>query len=242
VENVPTTKPLVCFNSSLDKRIGIIAGEGIWHWRLYNYLQKGNQLVFNEILGKTIQYLAVKSDRGKFRITNSGHFNENESVIFDAELYNDSYELVNQPEVELSIFDAGKHKFDFVFSRTADSYHLNAGMFPVGGYSYIATATLGKNKVQKKGAFVVSAINNEAKNLVADHQLLKNLAQRHSGIFVTPELMKEISESLKSREDIKPVSYTERKFIQLTNYFIIFLIIILLLGSEWFLRKLNGGY
>ena len=36
--------------------------------------------------------------RDRFRVLLKNHFNENEVVGIDAELYNDSYQLVNDPE------------------------------------------------------------------------------------------------------------------------------------------------
>jgi len=65
---------------------GVLAAEGIWKWRLFDFLQNKNHDIFEEVLGKTIQYLTLKEDKRRFRISlDKNIFNENEPIILDAE-------------------------------------------------------------------------------------------------------------------------------------------------------------
>jgi len=242
IGSVQTQKPLLMFNTASEPKTGLIAGEGIWKWRLNNYLQTGNQTAFNELVNKTIQYLSVKVDKGRFRVNTQNKFFENENVEFDAEVYNDSYELINDPEVKLSISNAENKTFPFTFSRTAHAYHINAGVFPVGEYRFNSQVKVGAATMQKSGAFSVVPVNVESLNLIADHQLMFSLSQKNNGKMLYPGQLSQIPDLLKARDDVKSVSYTKKRFSDVVNLFWVFGIIVLLLSAEWFLRKRFGAF
>ncbi|HPB24721.1 MAG TPA: hypothetical protein PLE11_03085 [Bacteroidales bacterium] len=242
IGSVQTQKPLVMFNTASEPKTGIVAGEGIWRWRMQNYLQTGNQTVFNELVHKIIQYLSVKVDKDRFRVNVKNKFYENEAVEFDAEVYNNSYELVNDPEVTLTITNSANKTFPFTFSRTAHAYHINAGIFPLGEYRFTAQAKAGSTRLQKTGVFTVVPVNIESLNLIADHQLMFSLAQKSNGKMLYPGQLSQIPGLLKGRDDVKSVTYTKKRFSDVVNLFWVFLIILALLSTEWFIRKRFGAY
>jgi hypothetical protein len=79
-------------------------------------------------------------------------------------------------------------------------------------------------------------------NTVADHHLLYTLAKNHSGEMMYPADFDKLAEKLEAREDVKSVSYTEKKLDDLLNLKWIFFLLLILLSSEWFIRKRNGAY
>ncbi len=242
IGSVQTNKPLIMFNTGSDPKTGLVAGEGLWKWRLNNYLQTGNQTAFNELINKMIQYLSVKVDKGRFRMNVKNKFYENEAVEFDAEVYNDSYELINDPEVRLTITNAENKAFPFTFTRTAHAYHINAGIFPLGEYRYNAQVKVGNEVLQKSGVFSVVPVNVESLNLIADHQVLFSLAEKSGGKMLYPGQISQIPSLLKARDDIKSVTYTKKRFSDLVNLFSVFMVILALLTAEWFIRKRFGTY
>jgi hypothetical protein len=242
IGNVVSNQPLILFNQSVGNKNGVITGEGLWKWKLANYAQKNNTEAFDEIISKIIQYLTVKIEKGLFRVMNNHSFNENENIEFDAELYNDSYELVNQADVNLLIINSAGNKFPYEFSKTSNAYHLNAGIFPQGDYKYQAVVKLKNKTLTKNGEFTVMAMDAEYTNTVANHQLLYNLAKNNGGEMIYPSQTEKIADLLQKRDDIKTVQYTQKRFNDLVNLSWIFFIIITLLTAEWFLRKRNGGY
>jgi hypothetical protein len=242
IGSVSTTMPLIVFNQGLDRKTGIIAGEGIWRWRLTDYLKTGNHAAFDELISKIVQYLSVKDDKSQFRVILKNNFTEDEAVEADAELYNDSYELVNEPDVNIVISDKTGKNFPFSFTRTLNAYYLNAGSFPPGEYTFKASTSFGGKTFQKTGAFVVMALNEEMLNTVANHTMLYSLAKQHNGDMLYPRDMEKIFDLLGARDDIKTVSYVQKKYTDLVNIFWVFLLLLALLSTEWFIRKRNGGY
>ncbi len=242
IGNVSTRSPLILFNQGIDRKSATITGEGIWRWRMANFAKTGNQLAFDELFSRIIQYLAVKEDKSQFRIMLKNNFTENEAVEIDAELYNDSYELVNEPEVNIVITDENKKNFPYAFTRTTNAYYLNAGSLPPGDYTYKATSSFSGKLYQKTGMFSVMALNVESMNTVANHVLLNNIASRHKGKMLYPEQLDQVEQLLAARDDLKTVAYTQKRYTDLVSFFPILLMLLGLLSAEWFIRKRNGGY
>ncbi len=239
---VETQHPLFYFAQSEDRKTGAICGEGIWRWRLQDFSEHGNQAIFNELIGKTVQYLSAKIDKSFFRVISKNNFYENEPVEFEAEVYNESYELINDPEVSVSITNEEGKKFPFTFSKTVNAYRLNAGIFPVGNYRYEAKVKAGSKVYSEKGEFNVAALQVETTHTVADHQLLYALSKKSGGELVYPDQLGKLAEILNAREDIKPVSHSEKKLSDLINLKWIFFLLLSLISLEWFMRKINGAY
>lgn len=242
IGSVTTEMPLLLFNQGADGKSAVLTGEGIWRWRVSDYERNGNHQLFDEMMSKIVQYLSVKLDKSLFRIIMKNHYSENEAVEANAEVYNESYELVNEADVSLDITDENGKKYPYTFGRTTNAYHLNLGGFPPGIYKYTAHVTSGGKSYTRSGEFVVTALNIESAITVANHRLLFNLASRHGGTMLYPKNMQTVKDLLEKRDDIKTVVYSERRYTDLINIFWVFLLIVTLLGTEWLLRKRAGGY
>lgn len=239
---VDTKTPLMIFNSTSDVKTAVFTGEGIWRWRLQDFAANGNHQLFDEFISKTVQYLSVKVDKSFFKVLGKNNFFENEAIELEGEVYNESYELINEPEVNIIISNSDNKKFNYTFSKTSNAYRLNAGMMLVGEYKYDAKVKVGAKIYSQRGEFSVTALQVELTNTVADHQLLYSLAKKHDGDIIYPKQLDKLAEILNAREDIKTVSYSEKKLREVINLKWIFFLLLALLSFEWFMRKRNGAY
>ena len=242
IGSVTTEMPLLLFNQGVEGKSAVLTGEGIWRWRVSDFARNGNHQLFDEMMSKIVQYLSVKLDKSLFRIIMKNHYSENEAVEANAEVYNESYELVNEADVSLDITDENGKKFPYTFGRTTTAYHLNLGSFPPGVYKYAAHVVSTGKSYTRMGEFVVTALNIESAVTIANHHLLFNLANSHGGTMLYPKNMQSIKDLLEKRDDIKTVVYSDRRYTDLINIFWVFLLIVVLLGTEWVLRKRAGGY
>ena len=239
---VATKQPLIMFDQFDRTKICVIAGTGIWKWKLTDYLQHQNHDIFNLLVSKFAQYVIVTEDKGFFRVNGNNNFYENEDVEFNAEVYNESYELINTHDVNFTIFNKENKKYPFVFSKTSNAYHLNAGAFPVGEYHYEANVKVGGKSYSKTRAFNVIGLNIESLSTTADHKTLFNIEHKHNGKLFYANQFDELLKAIEARDDIKSVSYSQTRFNEVVNLFWVFIIILLLLSSEWFIRKWSGNY
>lgn len=242
ISGVDTKYPLVVFSSHNGARSGVVAGTGFWSWKLYNYMHAGNHDAFNEVIDKMVLYLAAKGDKSQFRVQHAAIFAENAPVEFSAELYNDSYELINEPDIKMVIKGSGDTTYEAQFSKQNNGYYLNVGELPVGNYTWTATTQAGKRKLEKSGRFSIQEVMLETANLVADHDLLKSISTATNGQFFPKENLNRIVKEIKQNDQIKPIATYRKHYSMLLNSYWYLIAIVLLLGIEWFLRKWNGGY
>ena len=240
--NVITGQPLFYFRQEGNQKTAVLCGEGSWKWRLSEFEHSGNSNIYNEFVTKTVQYLAAEQDRSPFQVRTKSAFMENEMVLFDADLRNESGALVNTPEIKMLITTTGNKQYTFTFSRTDNAYTLNAGLLPVGNYRYKADVKLGDKIYSKTGEFSVNAMQLETVNTIADHQLLYATASRNGGAMIYPGQEQLLLDALAKREDITSVSYQHKKLQELIDTPWVFILIMLFLGLEWFLRKRSGAY
>ena len=242
VSGVDTKYPLVVFNEQNGTRTGVITGTGLWSWKIYNFMHAENHDAFNELVGKTVLYLAAKGDKSRFRVQHEGVFAENAPVEFSAELYNESYELINEPDIKMVLKGGGDTTYEAQFSKQNNSYYLNMGELPLGNYTWTATTQVGKQRLEKSGRFAVQAVMLETANLVADHDLLKSMAKVTGGQYFDKEHIADVAKAIQKNDNIKPIASYQKKYAMMLNSPWYLSAIVLLLGIEWFLRKWNGGY
>lgn len=243
IGTVSTNYPLMVLEQATDYKIGVLCAEGLWRWRIFNFKQQQSHDAFNSIVGKIVQYLSVKNDKRKFRVTQPKTlFTENEPISFDAELYNDSYELINEPEININITNEDGKNYTFTFSKTPNAYYLNAGVLPVGNYTFLAKTAWAGQEYKAQGSFTVTPLQLETLQTIANHQLLHALAQKSGGQVVYPGQIDSLVNYIKQQPNIKPVQYSSFKTMPLINLKWLFLLLLLFLSVEWFVRKFFGGY
>lgn len=242
ISGVETKYPLFMFNDVNGAKTGVISGTGLWSWKVYDYVNNQNHDAFNEIVNKTALFLVAKNDKSPFRVRHNAVFAENAPVEFSAELYNESHELLNTPDVKLTIKGSGDTTYEAQFSKQNNAYYLNMGELPVGTYTWTAKTQLGNKSYEKSGTFSVQEIFVETANLVADFDLLKSIAKTSDGKFFTRNELEKVVQEIKANDNIKPVASYHKKYSMLLNSPWYLAAIILFLGIEWFLRKWHGGY
>ena len=243
IGKVDTKYPLIMLGESNGSKTGIIAAEGLWKWRLFDFAQHQNHDITDALISKIIQYLSVKEDKRKFRAwTDKTVYRENDPVQFGAELYNNSYELINDPDVSMIITNSENKQFNYTFNKSGRSYALNSGILAVGNYAFKAFTNVGGQKLEAEGRFSVQPIQLELFETTADHSILRALSKQFGGAMVYPKDMLSIADSIKVKQNLKPILYTTNKTQTAMNLKWIFFILITLLSVEWFARRYFGSY
>ncbi|MGB4776257.1 MAG: hypothetical protein WBP45_13865, partial [Daejeonella sp.] len=241
IGKVPTPMPLLVFGDEGERKIGILAGEGIWRWRLEEFQENSNHTAVDELISKTVQFLSSRDDKRKFKAyVAKNAFDESERIILNAELYNDSYELVNTPDVNISLKNKSGKTYSYLFSKSGNAYTLDAGILPGGEYSFDARTRLGNKTYTANGYFVITEQQSELQQTTANHQLLYAIAKQNNGQMIFPNQLNSLPELIKANENIKTVFYEDRKYEEIINFKLLFFVIAGLLSLEWFSRKRNG--
>lgn len=242
IGSVTTDKPLLAVQTQDNRKIGLLLSEGIWRWRLNEYDRTENTVAFDELFGKLIQYLSTADDKRKFKsYPIQQEFSDEEPVTFESQVYNDLYEPIYGNNIHFDITDeAGKRsQYSYVTSQGNTRYQI--GGLKEGVYRYKASTTLNGKAEEVKGEFVVIASKAELQNLTADFELLKKLSENTGGTFYAASQINSLTMKLQQTQ-AKSIIHTEELYDSVINLKIIFWLLILLLGAEWFLRKYFGAY
>lgn len=241
IGTVSTSYPLLAFAEENGVRTAVLTGEGLWRWRLNEFQKFGNHQALDELLSQSVQYLSVRNNQKRFIISTSKQvFDEEENIVIRAELYNKTFELVNQPDVAINIKNKEGRTYSYQFSRNANAYQLNAGTLPPGEYSYISQTKLGNENFKENGSFSIKTLVAEAMQSAANHQLLYALAKQTGGEMILPERLNQLPDLIKKNENIKTIAYQNATYQELIDEKWIFILILLLLSLEWFFRRRNG--
>ncbi|MGY4385568.1 hypothetical protein ACVWYN_002608 [Pedobacter sp. UYP24] len=241
IGKIKTQYPQLIFINEDGRKTAYLIGEGIWRWKLSEALNKIDQSVVGSLISNSVQYLSLKDDKRKFKVyTTKNSFDENESVLINAALYNDSYMPVNTPDVSVQVKNETGKSYSYLFSRTETGYQLDAGALPPGKYNYTAGTKLGDKTYNAGGLFYINNIVAEYQQTVANHELLGNLSTQTNGKMYMPNALSNIYKDIINNEQIKTLTYEDRRYEQLINYKCLFALIIALLSVEWFFRKRNG--
>jgi hypothetical protein len=243
IGSVSTNNPLWILQQNGIQRNGVIAGEGFWRWRLYDFVQHKNHNTVDEFLQKTMQFLVVKQDKRQFRTHISKAINTiNETISFDAELYNDNYELITPNDVALTIADNKGNRYPFTMNKQEKNYSINIGTLPSGDYNFEAQTNYNGKNYSETGSFKVVNIDIETINTTADFNVMHQLADQYGGRFLYHNQVGELSNLINNNSNVKNVIKTSLDNEPLINWKWLFGLLIALLAAEWFVRKRNGGY
>jgi len=234
---VETENPVLVFSELNGLKNAVFIGDGLWKWKMRDFSEHTNHNLFNELISKSVQYLAVKSDKSFFRVTAPKTINENENIEINAEVYNKSYELITEPDVILLLTNDEGKKFNYTFSKTSNAHKLNIGLLPFGEYKYEAKVKVNGELFVKQGVIVVKEIVAEKINTVANHQVLNAIAKRSGGKLFYKDQLDALEKEILKNEQIKPITYSQNNTTLLIDLKWLFWIILVFLTIEWYFRK-----
>ncbi len=235
--NINTQQPLVAAQVQGTKRTVFVWGEGLWRWRLNDFLNNKSHEHFDRLVSQMVNFAAITDSRERFIVETERHYSDNDEIVVRAQFYNESYEPFNTPDATFNL-KGDSIKGDYNFSRQGDGYTLSLGTLPEGLYRYTATTTYDGTTYSTEGSFAVEALHLEQTNLTANHSLLATLSAITGGQLVYPSDLSTLNSQLST---LKPVIYTHTRFSELLNLSWVLIFILLLLGGEWVLRKYLGN-
>ncbi|MEZ4899269.1 MAG: hypothetical protein R2806_20660 [Saprospiraceae bacterium] len=198
------------FHADENIKTGVLAAEGIWKWQLYDYLNHQDHQLIDELIDKTVQCLACRKTNGNFGFyLPKKIFRENEEVRMDAELYNESYELINDPDAFISIFNA-KGKVS-VYHGSAEISSIPASGIFSGRKLYLPGFHDPPNEnLTFTGSFSIQPVQLEMYNRPLTAPSSEALARNRNGTVILPSTLNSLADQIReTHQDVKPVAYAQ---------------------------------
>lgn len=242
LNTLKTQKPLMVVANQAGTKKALLLGEGIWRWRLEEFAMTSRNEVVDDILQKVVQFLSIKEDKRKFRVyPKATEFELGDVALLNTEIYNDLYERSYGHEVSIKVEKQGEVAKEYRYTHTQEKPYFELSGLTEGIYQFVATAMIAGKEEKVTGQFRVVETAIELLSTQADYNLLRELSKNNNGAFsiggnefTTTEWLtgQKVPDKLKTKDDL--VELIELKWI--------LILLLLLLATEWGVRKYNGQY
>jgi len=242
VGQITTQKPLLVIQRSGDWSSVVMLGEGLWSWRMQEYAKYQSHNSFDELISKIIQFLSTKEDKRKFKVYSiKNEYLNNESILFETEVYNDIYEQTYGHKIDIKITNDQNNTNGYSYVTNKKNSRYKIGGLENGIYDFVATSVINGKNETSTGSFTVKDLQIETTKLTADHNLLRNIASLNGGKFYEKDELEQLKEDMLGQEIINKI-YSSEKYLSIINMKWGFFILIIFVSAEWFLRKYQGSY
>lgn len=242
IGSVVTDNPLLALQNGSGQKAAVLTAEGIWQWRLEEFKSTGSTKFFDTFFNSLFQYLSSREDKRKFRLAPlHNEVNENESVAFEAQLYNDIYEPVYNKKISLNIKGEDGSVLQYAFTNTESSSVFEVKGLKPGLYSYTGSVEHAGQTYQAQGEFLIREQRLEALNTQANYGLLQELALKTNGQFFASTQLADLNDHLNNTE-FRSIIHSTEDFREVIHLPWLLILIILLVSAEWGIRKYSGGY
>lgn len=240
INDVEFDEPLLVARKLGRSRVLAFLAYGMWRWETAGG-EKGGFVPYR-LIGNAVRWLTTREDEKFVRIRPAREITDNgEPVVLEAQVYNESYEPVDDAEVRVTITGKAGAREVYLEPVRGGQYRTRIEALPEGDYTYDGTAMRNGEKLgSDRGRFSVGEVNIEFLETRADAALLQQVAYRSGGKFYTPPEVRELAADLVADPDFKPVTIDHTTDIPLWSLMYILALAIALFAIEWYLRKQYG--
>ncbi len=233
----PQTPLISAYNSGKRKSIAVLA-YGLWRWDLLMTGAGKSNANYEQFIQNAVRWLTTQENSKLVRVTSNREiYRSGEEVKFTAQVYFEDYQPVDAAEVAVQLTGENATQ-ELTLSSLGDGQY--EGSFQVldgGDYSFSGTAHLqGRVLGRDGGKFSVEPFSLEFQDTRMDQVLLQRISAESGGTFHTQSDLGTLSAGLAFPD--KYVSLTSEW--EIWNRPQMLIIFILLLASEWFIRKRKG--
>ena len=244
IGQVATDYPLLALGEVEGRREAVFFAQGLWRWRLAEYQREQSHDVFDDLIASTAQYLALREDKRPFVVRSTEKVYESSATVrLLGELYNASFEPINEADVSVRISDVEGTAYDFVMDRNQSGYVLDVGRLPAGEYNYRASTNYAGEAYRSDGSFVVRTLDLESRSTTADFALLRRMAEPQGGRLLTSVVeLDALADELLGAKAAPALAYRTARTRPLVDWPWYLVAILAVLTVEWFWRRRLGTY
>ena len=237
IQNITTNFPAVSIRSAAGRKSLAAMTYGLWRWKLLGGKQQNDAL--DEFIGNSIRWLTTRDDDRKVRVSPVlEFFSSRDPIEFVGQVYDDSFQPVDNARVSLSV-QGGGQKEELELSSLGNGQYVGRwDHLPAGDYSFAAVverdgATLGRDA----GSFSVGDVAVEFLETSARPLVLRQLAALSGGMHLEPGQLNRLPEAIQSTPGFQSREIVRSSEIELWNAQWSMVFLLVLFAIEWFLRK-----
>lgn len=237
-QNMVTPNPVLAITDRGNSRRAHIAA---WGWfRLFQSSNETERVFVEELFLNVITWASNNPDERLLTISPSKtSFTSSEPVNINASLVNESGEAESDATIEFHLIDESGN--DRVFNLTNNGsgrYSIQFESLSNGLYSFTATARKGSRTLdEQSGEFLIENSSSELINTVRNDAFLSAIASESSGEFFIYNQIQEFWDTLRDQGRLTSAEELIEAYIHPIRSIFWFIVVILLLATEWLIRK-----
>ncbi len=240
INNIPLNSPLIVSRKLGNKKAIAVLAKDIWKWKLQTAEKKLN--LFDSFILNSLKWMNTKEDQKVVSIkTTKKIFSLGEPIEFTAEVYNETFNPVDDAELNVNVKLSNDNFVVGMNSIGNGIYEGTLNLNKPGDYGFSGEAKRnGKTLGKDSGKFTVGEVDIEFVNTRMDKEFLMSLSNQTGGKFFSAdnysELFELVKQAAKKKSDYKII---KSEYNLWSNEWLL-AIAVLLFGLEWFFRKRSG--
>lgn len=237
-QGIKTENPMFAITEQTNIRRAHVSS---WGWyKLYQSPNENEREFVSQLFTNLISWVSNNPDNRLLKISPSKKlFNSSEQVLINASLMNESGNPETDATIELVInSETINEKTQNFNNLAAGNYSLTLDNVGIGLVSFKATARKNSRIIDEQfGEFIIENSNNELINILRDDFLLSSIANETKGTFFTFNNVNNFWYT------ISEANLLENRYVMVDYYYnpvrsiFWFVFLILLLGTEWIIRR-----
>lgn len=241
IGGVVKEEPIISFVNNGNHKVCFIYGEGLWKWKMTDYVLNESHESFNELFSKITNYLIVQNDDSPLKIIIPEQVTSQDELVVKATFYNASNKLINKPKLNFSCkYDGVTNNLEF--DKNDDFYSLNLGNLRPGKYTWSCKLEYNGKDFFKNGEFIVEELTVEDLDSRTNKDLLLQIASKSKGVFYWLKNGEKVIENIKNESSVVSIFNDRIKINPLIDFYWLFICLIISVSLEWFLRRFLGSY
>jgi len=240
LQNVASTEAVYVSRAVGGQRSLFLGVYGLWQWNMHAAKPGSDPLA--SVLTPAVRWLSTREEEKPLTVKPLKEvFSGQEGVELLAQLYDQTLQPVDNAEVRVAIEGTDRVLESVAEPRGSGRYlAVFEGLEP-GSYTYSAKATAGGIDLGKdRGSFSVGDLTVEFQDVRPQESLLQQLAERSGGMFYRAEQLSGLAQTVVAHPKFKSSMRVRAQALELWNAPWTLVLLLVLLGAEWALRKRSG--
>lgn len=236
-------EPFLVIRSRAGNRAAALLGARTWRWNNLPVDLATYQEYWPALFDALTQWLTAPEDNRLVRVSPAEKaFAGGMSVQLLGQAYDESLNPHDDAVISVEITAPDGSRFPYQMEPVGNGqFALDLGALPEGAYGYEAEATRQDQLLgSDSGVFTVGALQLEYRETRADAPLLRQVATRSGGAFLTSATLETLVEVLRADSTFVPQTRTLTRERDLWHWLPVFCLVVLMLAAEWILRKRAG--
>jgi hypothetical protein len=235
--------PLLVVRSRAGLRTAALLGTGVWRWALLPSQLNSAAPLWPGLASNLLRWVGTEADDAPVRVRPTATtFDGTEPVGLTGQVYDESRQPVPDATVDVTVTDSAGTEYPYTMEPVGQGrYTLDVGTLPEGPYRYTARARRGGAQLgTDTGSFSVAPLRLEYQAPRADPVLMRQIASRSGGAAHTAATAEQLPDFLARSASFSPETIRESSEAELWRTSLFLGVLLLLLASEWTLRKYLG--